>query len=273
MNTDIYLGLLQIWATPIGPGLPSPTAWCVYKRAIFLPILHGWQHVWKVAHQGPHCTCHTAWLPSSTIEWKEEMAKAAVLDGGPWHYNARPYPISWISLFIYSHNANRSICVCLDPKELNKVTIGEQYMALILDVLIHHLIIYNVSWNMILNTALCVTSHGSLDRTPEEHIHLGWGSQPFIPETGGLNDQDTLMPPPVAHPIKTCHCAGWCIQQGSWILAPSNTANPLCSSQGHSLTHNPLCQHKEGALSRQVHTYPCGQSIIVEWPQNMIWLH
>ena len=48
-------------------------------------------------------------------------------------------PTAWVSLLTYPHKPDGSLCICLDPKDLNKAIVWEHYKAPTLDEISHHL--------------------------------------------------------------------------------------------------------------------------------------
>ena len=45
----------------------------------------------------------------------------------------------WVSSLTYPHKPDGTLCICLDPKDLNKVIVQEHYKAPTLDGISHHL--------------------------------------------------------------------------------------------------------------------------------------
>ena len=48
-------------------------------------------------------------------------------------------PTEWVSSLTYPHKPNDSLCLCLDPQNVNKAIIREHYKAPTLDEIYHKL--------------------------------------------------------------------------------------------------------------------------------------
>ena len=48
-------------------------------------------------------------------------------------------PTEWVSSLMYPHRPDGSLCICLDPKDLNEAIVQEHYKASNLDEISHHL--------------------------------------------------------------------------------------------------------------------------------------